>query len=263
MRCPLELLFSWLPCLSPSSPAWSSAAPCPPVGPPAPPTAQPLPPPPSPLTVPADKLAVGDVWETKDAKFTLPITNTTDRTLEVQDFESSCDCGQIAPRRLTLPPGGTAEVTVAMDLMPRTTRQLGMVRRQFSTTVTPVLATREKVAPLTIQGVAVSWVTANYLHVHFGDSNAAGRPPHSRRVFLTAHLPLDGISATSDSDSLTAAVTKLPEADKFQLLLTPNTTKQPGPFAATVTLRPVGGRAPPAVSLALPVEGTLAQPEGK
>jgi hypothetical protein len=219
--------------------------------------------PPTPLTVPADKLNVGEVWETKDAKFPLPITNTTDRTLEIQDFESSCDCGEIVPRRLTLPPGGTATVTVTFDLLPRNNRQLGMARRQFSTTLKPILASREKVEPLTIQGVAKSWVTLNYMHVHFGDANVAGRPPVSRKVIATTYVDIDGISATVDNDSISATVTKLPDADKFQLLLTPNTTKQPGPFAATVTLRPVGVRAPPGVTLTLPVEGTLAQPEGK
>jgi hypothetical protein len=88
----------------------------------------------------------------------------------------------------------------------------------------------------------------------------AGRPPVSRKVIAKTYVDVDGISATVDNDSLTVTKT---DADKFQLLLTPNTTKQPGPFAATVTLRPVGVRAPPGVTLTLPVEGTLAQPEGK
>ncbi len=224
---------------------------------------QPLAPPPSLLTVPADKLNVGEVWETKDAKFALPITNTTDRPLEIQDFESSCDCGEISPRRMLLPPGGTGTVTVTMDLLPRTSRQLGMARRQFSTTVKPILASGEKVEPLTVQGVAKSWVTLNYLHVHFGDSNVAGQPPLPRRVIATTYADLDGISATSDNDSIGVTVTKLPEPNKFQLLLTPNTTRTPGPFAATVTLRPVGALAPAGVTLTLPVEGTLAPAEAK
>ena len=220
-------------------------------------------PPPSCLTVPADKLSVGEVWETKDAKFALPITNTTERPLEIQDFESSCDCGEISPRRLLLPPGGTGTVTVTMDLLPRTSRQLGMARRQFSTTVKPILASGGKVEPLTVQGVAKSWVTLNYLHVHFGDSNVAGQPPISRRVIATTYVDLDGIGATSDNDSISTTVTKLAEPNKFQLLLTPNTTKKPGPFAATVTLRPVGAHVPAGVTLTLPVEGTLAKPENK
>jgi len=203
------------------------------------------------------------VWETKDAKFALPPTNTTDRPLEIQDFESSCDCGEIRPRRLLLPPGGTGTVTVTMDLLPRTSRQLGMARRQFSTTVKPILAGGEKVEPLTVQGVAKSWVTLNYLHVHFGDSNVAGQPPLPRRVMATTYVDLDGISATADSDNLSVAVTKLSDPDKYQLLLTPNTTKKPGPFAVTVTLRPVGALVPAGVALTLPVEGTLAQPETK
>ena len=52
-------------------------------------------------------------------------------------------------------------------------------------------------------------------------------------------------------------------AGVIQLLLTPNTTKKPGPFAATVTLRPVGAHVPAGVTLTLPVEGTLAKPENK
>ena len=260
MRCPAACPSSWLPSRSPCWRVSSTVARWPrrnrqPTQPPRPP--------PSCLIVPSDKLNVGEVWETKDAKFALPITNATDRPLEIQDFESSCDCGEITPRRLLLPPGGTGTVTVTMDLLPRTSRQLGMARRQFSTTVKPILTSGEKVKPLTVQGVAKSWVTLNYLHVHFGDSNAAGQPPVSRKAFLTTHIHLDGISATSDSDSISTTVTKLPEPNKFQLLLTPNTTRTPGPFAATVTLRPVGALAPAGVTLTLPVERTLAAPENK
>ena len=202
------------------------------------------------------------MWETKNAQFLLPIMNSTNRPLEIQDFESSCDCGEITPRNVKLPPGGTATVTVTMNLLPRTNRQLGMARRQFGTAVKPILATGEKVEPLTIKGVAKSWVTLNYLHIHFGDANIAGQPAITRRVIATAYVPLDSISAATESDSLSVAVTKLPDADKYQLLLTPNTTRKPGPFACTMTLRPVGASAPAGVTLTLPVEGTLATSEG-
>jgi len=168
--------------------------------------------PPTFLTVPANKLNVGEVWETKNAQFLLPIMNSTNRPLEIQDFESSCDCGEITPRNVKLPPGGTATVTVTMNLLPRTNRQLGMARRQFGTAVKPILATGEKVEPLTIKGVAKSWVTLNYLHIHFGDANIAGQPAITRRVIATAYVPLDSISAATESDSLSVAVTKLPDA---------------------------------------------------
>ena len=90
------------------------------------------------LYIADDKLDLGEVWETNDAILTVPISNRTDKPIEILDFESSCDCGEISPRRLTVPANGSANVTVKMDLTRRTPQQMGMIRRKYSHSLKPL-----------------------------------------------------------------------------------------------------------------------------
>ena len=92
-----------------------------------------LPSPPLPaLYVADDQLDLGEVWESRDAVLTVPISNRTDKPIEILNFESSCDCGEISPRQLTVPANGTSNVTVKMDLTRRGSHQKQAVRRKLS-----------------------------------------------------------------------------------------------------------------------------------
>ena len=53
------------------------------------------------LYIADDQQDLGEVWESKDALLTVPISNSTDRDIEILDFETSCDCGEVSPRKLT------------------------------------------------------------------------------------------------------------------------------------------------------------------
>lgn len=66
-------------------------------------------------------LDVGEVWDDQPPAFPLPIRNTTAQPVRISGFASRCDCGTVAPASLTVPPAGTATVTVTGDLGPATT----------------------------------------------------------------------------------------------------------------------------------------------
>ena len=102
------------------------------------------------------------------------------------DFESSCDCGEISPRRLTVPAHGSAEVQVKMDLTRRTPQQLGMVRRKFEFNLHPVRGENGKRERLAIGCIAKSLLTADHHSIHFGDLNSLGKPAISR-IIVTVH----------------------------------------------------------------------------
>ena len=40
-------------------------------------------------------------------RYACPISNRTDKPIEILDFETSCDCGEVSPRKLTVPANGT------------------------------------------------------------------------------------------------------------------------------------------------------------
>jgi hypothetical protein len=76
------------------------------------------------LYVEEDKLDLGEVNESKEALFSLPISNRTQQPIEILDFETSCDCGKIYPRNLTVPAMGVAIITVELDLTNRSASSL-------------------------------------------------------------------------------------------------------------------------------------------
>jgi hypothetical protein len=210
-----------------------------------------------PLYIPDEGANLGDVWEASDATLHVPIANRAEHPIEVIDVQTSCDCADAWPRRFTVPPRDAISVYVTIDLSRRSLRQVGMARRPFTAVVTPVTAAGPALGSFTVRGVAVSRVTVNHLAVNFGDSNAAGRPPLSRKVIVTAHVPADRVVASSESDAVAMAVARLSDG-RYQLTLTPNTARPAGPFAAVVRVAVVTPDGDVLPGTAVPVEGILA-----
>ena len=82
---------------------------------------------------------LGEVWETADAILTVPISNRTDKPIEILDFESSCDCVVVTARDITIPAQGSVSISVRTDLTKRTPQQFGMAKRKFNISLRPVL----------------------------------------------------------------------------------------------------------------------------
>ena len=159
-----------------------------------------------PLYVAEEKRDLGEVWETSDAVLTVPISNSTDKPIEILDFETSCDCGEISPRRLTVPANGTANVSVKMDLTRRAPHQLGMVHRKYSIEIWPIVFGTEKQTVMTINWIARSAVTFNHANIHFGELDAESQQPNYRTLAVTAHVPIVHFVAQCDSASFAICV---------------------------------------------------------
>jgi hypothetical protein len=126
------------------------------------------------VTLPAlyiadDKQDLGEVWESSDAVLTVPISNRTDKPIEILDFESSCDCGEISPRQLTIPANGTANVMVKMDLTRRTQQQMGMVRRKLEIGMKVVVANSATGQSLQLHGIIITAVAGDWKPILFDD----------------------------------------------------------------------------------------------
>jgi len=108
-------------------------------------------------------------------------------------------------------------------------------KRVFRTTLRPVLPGGKPASPLELHGTVKSRATFHLAGIHFGESNVVGQPPHPRKAVVTVHVPCDEITAVADDGSLFSSlqVTRLDE-NRFQLTLTPDTTRKPGPFRTTV-----------------------------
>ncbi len=189
----------------------------------------------SPLYVAEDKLDLGEVWESKDAVLTVPISNRTNRDIEILDFETSCDCGEVSPRKLKVPARGSADVSVKMDLTRRTPQQIGMVRRKFTLQVRPVVAGRESASPLEVHWITRSAVTLNHTSVHFGEEDLPQSKPSLRTLLATAHEPIFDFTARTDSKDVSVAVRE-GGSGRWNLELRTTGSGTPGAWEAKVTI---------------------------
>ena len=168
------------------------------------------------LYIADDKQDLGEVWETNDAILTVPISNRTDKPIEILDFESSCDCGEISPRRLTVPANGSANVTVKMDLTRRTIEQRNMVTRKLRFGLTPVLSTAIHVSTFYLTAIVKSAVTFSVQSVDFGEQMQSGSTKLFRLLTIFHHASIIFVRSDVSSAYL---IEKVENADFATTLL--------------------------------------------
>lgn len=68
------------------------------------------------LTVDPAYLDFGEVWETDKFEWTIPITNTSDKHIQIKSITGDCSCTTIGRWPPTLAPGTTADIPLTLDL---------------------------------------------------------------------------------------------------------------------------------------------------
>lgn len=70
------------------------------------------------------KLDFGERWEGETFTWTVPVRNTTDRAVWVEEFQVSCGCMSVEPRQVLLTAGETRDVTLRITpTIPRETNR--------------------------------------------------------------------------------------------------------------------------------------------
>ena len=88
-----------------------------------------------------------------------------------------------------------------------------------------------------LQGIVHSRVTLDTLFLHFGEAAVHGRPPVTRKVVATTHVPAQGIEARANPDTVSVQVERRGDIPtRFELAVTPRSDLPPGPFKAWVTI---------------------------
>src|SRR5579884_2904750 len=90
------------------------------------------------LAVPTAVLNIGEVWETNAYHLDLPIENRSDSEIGIRDFEASCSCASIEPRRVAIGGHQTAHVSITLDLTRRSLDQIGLGSRPVSVEIHPL-----------------------------------------------------------------------------------------------------------------------------
>jgi len=187
-----------------------------------------------PLYVAEDKRDLGEVWETSDAVLTIPISNSTDKPIEILDFETSCDCGEISPRRLTVPANGTANVTVKMDLTRRTIQQIGLDRRRFTHSFKPVTSS-PKHDPLEVQWIVRSGAVFNHCAIHFWATSPREKAQATRSLKIAARTNILKIKARALSDRFSASIRQVSEGN-WEVEVIPASPLLPGTWQSEVAI---------------------------
>src|SRR5262249_44871621 len=105
------------------------------------------------LSIPADKLDFGEVVESDQFSWVLPVTNETNHPVEIISFASSCGCVSLTPQNVVLSVGETCDIKVLLNLtsVPPGTRASNTARDEFNVKIAPVLKTS---SPLAARSVA-------------------------------------------------------------------------------------------------------------
>jgi len=192
------------------------------------------------LVVDQANLDLGELWEEKDFRCKIPITNLTDYPIEIFDFVSSSGCCMpvsCEPRQLKIAAGQTAQLELRLGLAERGAKELGMGRRPLRVEVSPVLRVPEKApASWVFTGIIKSRVTLDAQSLSFGDSPAQGEAPVTRKVVATAHVPLQSLKAKVRADMVTVRVVPHTNGTQFDLLISPVPSLPPGKFSTDLTV---------------------------
>ncbi|HEY9870739.1 MAG TPA: DUF1573 domain-containing protein [Candidatus Obscuribacterales bacterium] len=210
------------------------------------------------LTVDVSRLDLGEVWENKDFRWTLPITNSSHTAIDILDVYTSCGCAQIQPRAFTLAPGETKELDLSLDLSLRP--DAGAVR-EFSLQVVPQVQN----APPSDQG----WVIRGRLkrafsfvpaEVDFGEVLIGDESATTRAIRVTPNLQVGHLAVTCQPPLAITSIKQSPNrANAFDIMLTLPKDIRPGPFQFVLAVQAVPPEGQMSAFGYIPVTGTAVE----
>jgi hypothetical protein len=185
---------------------------------------------------PAD-LDFGEAWEDPEFVRRLTLHNRGAHSVRVSNMHGGCECVSVEPRAFDVPPGGSREVAVKLDLTHRYPYQFGVDRRELAVTIHPEFAGRGIAAESwKVRGVVKSRVSVDGRELAFADLCGQGESI-TRSMKATAHVPLAKLEATAPADKATVAVVPAPKRPGgYDVRVTPRPDLPLGPFHFEVGL---------------------------
>ena len=190
----------------------------------------------APLWIDPRSLDLGDVFEAKRVNRKLKIENISDRSISIERLDASCSCVGIQPQHLRLPPGGTAEIELMLDLSrpPAVMHDARAWERRL-----PIRAVGAKTAgePLLGQWIIRSKIKAVLMAdpgmAHFDDltQGQAGAAIH---IALRPTIPADKIVLISSPAWLACSISKVDR--QFELIVQPKPMEKAGTFQGEIDI---------------------------
>jgi len=194
------------------------------------------------LYVAPESLALGEVWESAEHAVKLVIENWGNQPTDITDIGTSCECSSVTPRALSIPPGGSATITVKMDLFHRLPYHMGLERRPLSVRLDPVFKDMGRpVEGWEIKGIVRSRVSLEKTRLHFDDKCLQYGPAASRKMLAVAHIPIKTLKVVGNADIADVRVEPINgKTGHFAIVVTPNPTQPIGIFRFDVSTMAIG-----------------------
>ena len=161
-----------------------------------------------PLHVSADKLDLGEVWETEALGVELPVENTTDETIQVTGWDRTCASRTVDPWQFTIAPRATRIVRVSLNLTGNTCRpqSASAPAERFETRLTALSGQRPVGPAWSITG-RVRGVFLNLpLWVNCGQLNEAAGEAETTSFVVESAVPVRELAVSVQPEIALAAV---------------------------------------------------------
>lgn len=210
------------------------------------------------LSVPAESLDFGTVWMQDDFEWTIPVTNRSDRQVEILGFDSSCHCTSILPKKCSLAPGETLDLRLAINLAP-SDKEASQLIRDFDVLITPHLG--DELSPLhtwVVQGRIRSPVELSRASLRFENFVASRDDFTSKTVKIKAGRQVEKIEVRCEEKDGVATIRQVDTAKReYELSVTPSESLPIGPFGFAVAIKAFGKDGQPLPIVNFPVLGRL------
>lgn len=197
------------------------------------------------LAIPDGALNFGSVVAQRGFRWTLPVRNTTQHDIHVQNVVLACRCMAIEPREFTVAGGQTVTVCVILDLLPPTKADARRTSRVVGLDFVPVTTeTLPHPVHWRLRGIVLRHpLLVEESPVEFPGPLVEGCPSPPKCVEITAMTGLVGVKATGAESTLAVDVRhSASELDKYEIRITPRQSLCAGEYHCELLLQayPVG-----------------------
>lgn len=213
------------------------------------------------LVVDEHALDFGEIWERSDFTWEFPVKNVSQRTIEVAEFDLSCDCIKVEPHSFTLAPGEVRKCRARLKVVGLPGSAPSLAPRPFETPITPriVGVTGIGQASWMVHGVVRPVALLKPSSLYFDQLSHEAGIPLREVVRATTAEPVATWSARCDQKMVSASATRSrTDPCAFDIVVTPQVATLPsGPFRTTVRLVALGSEGKELPPVELVVEGLV------
>lgn len=179
------------------------------------------------LQVEPSSLDFGRVDAVPGFKWQIPITNTSDRRVDIAEIRTSCGCTKVFPASFSLSPGQSRSVQLTIDLQPKENSNQRDSESTFNVQVVPIV--KDSVLPQAYWELTGTVVTrcqldttrlifagADAIRQHQSSAGKAVQATLDPGLSLIAKPHFDGdlVSVLADRDSDSVSIVVIPSSDR-------------------------------------------------